>query len=121
MYQRVQDYHLSAIVSYGFDTQGMTLLEAAAGGLPVFFCDPDMKEVVPARGTVFAKTPAPADMAAALIDLCAHPERVAKMSAAMRKFRPQVAESVQIDKMLEVYKLARSAQRSTQSPAPRAH
>ena len=81
----------------------MTLLEAAAGGLPVFFCDPDMREVVPRAGAICADDPTPTAMAAALQGLLAHPERIAAMSAAMLKFRPQVAESVQIDKMLKAY------------------
>lgn len=103
MLRQVPRYQLSATVSYGFDTQGMTLLEAAAGGLPVFFCDPDMREVVPAAGAVCAAGPEPTAMAAALGELLAHPPRIARMSAAMLKFRPQVAESTQIDKMLKAY------------------
>ena len=103
MLEKVAQHQLSVTVSYGFDTQGMTLLEAAAGGLPVLFCDPDMREVVPASGALCADSPAPADMARALQRILEHPERIAKMSAAMLKFRPQVAESVQIAKMLKVY------------------
>ena len=103
MLRQVPHYQLSVTVSYGFDTQGMTLLEAAAGGLPVFFCDPDMREVVPRAGAICADDPTPTAMAAALQGLLAHPERIAAMSAAMLKFRPQVAESVQIDKMLKAY------------------
>ena len=104
MLRQVPHYQLSVTVSYGFDTQGMTLLEAAAGGLPVFFCDPDMREVVPRAGAICADDPTPTAMAAALQGLLAHPERIAAMSAAMLKFRPQVAESVQIDQMLKAYR-----------------
>ncbi len=44
---QMQKAHLAIMASYDFDTQGMTLLEAQATGLPVFFCDPAMQEVVP--------------------------------------------------------------------------
>ena len=43
----IDNSHLDALVSYNFDTFGMTLIEAEAFGTPVFFCDPDMTEVVP--------------------------------------------------------------------------
>jgi len=40
-------------------------------GLPVFFCDPDMKEVVPMSGALMSDGPSPEQMANALDDLSA--------------------------------------------------
>ena len=95
--------HLSVTVSYGFDTQGLTLLEAEAVGMPVFFCDPDMKEVVPSDGAVIATGPSPKEMAEALDDLINTPSRIEKMSKVMLKHRQEILQSTQIKKLLEVY------------------
>lgn len=95
--------HISATVSYGFDTQGMTLLEAEATGLPVFFCDPDMKESVPEGGYVMAGGPSPKEMALALSRLIKNPEKIEEMSRVMMKNRKDILQSVQIKKLLKVY------------------
>ena len=100
---KMLEEHLSVTVSYGFDTQGLTLLEAEAVGMPVFFCDPDMKEVVPMDGAVIAKGPSPDEMAEALEDLIAHPERVEEMSKTMLKHREEILQSTQIKRLVEIY------------------
>lgn len=95
--------HISATVSYGFDTQGLTLLEAEATGLPVFFCDPDMKESVPEGGYVMASGPSPREMARALDEVARNPKRIEKMSRTMLKNREAILQSTQIQKLLRVY------------------
>ena len=95
--------HLSVTVSYGFDTQGLTLLEAEATGLPVFFCDPDMKEIVPAGGSICAKGPSAREMARELRVLYEHPERIKEMSQVMMKHRTEVLQSTQIERLIKVY------------------
>lgn len=95
--------HISATVSYGFDTQGLTLLEAEATGLPVFFCDPDMKESVPEGGYVMADGPTPREMARALDNLAKNPSEVKQMSKVMLKHRNEILQSTQIEKLLKVY------------------
>ena len=88
--------HLDVLVSYNFDTFGMTLIEAEAYGVPVFFCDPDMKEVVPPGSYALSKSPSVADMAAALNDLLAHPERIRQMSEVMLAHRNEILISKRI-------------------------
>lgn len=88
--------HLDVLVSYNFDTFGMTLIEAEAYGVPVFFCDPDMKEVVPPGSYALSESPSVADMAAALNDLLAHPERIHQMSEAMLAHRDEILISKRI-------------------------
>ena len=100
--EQMLEQQLSVTVSYGFDTQGLTLLEANATGLPVFFVDPDMKEVVPRGGFVFSG-PEPVEMAVALDKLCAEPEKVAQMSRVMLAHRKEILQSTQIQKLLRVY------------------
>lgn len=101
---KMQEAHLGVMASYNFDTQGMTLLEAGATGLPVFFCDPEMMEVVPRESFVIAGGAEPEAMAIAIENMPA--ERVAKMSRKMLKERQNVLQSKQIKKLVMVYKQA---------------
>jgi len=95
--------HLSVTVSDGFDTQGLTLLEAEATGLPVFFCDPDMKESVPKGGYVMSRSGSVADMAKALDALCRNSEKISEMSRVMLSKRAEVLQSTQIVGLYKVY------------------
>ncbi len=99
--QRMQEAHLGIMASYNFDTQGMTLLEAEATGLPVFFCDPEMIEVVPEGSYVLAGGPEAPAMAIAIEKMPA--EKIAKMSRQMLKHRDKVKQSYQIKKILSAY------------------
>lgn len=101
---KMSESHLAIMASYNFDTQGMTLLEAEATGLPVFFCDPNMEEVVPQGSYVIAGGPEPEAMAIALDGMSA--ERITEMSQVMMEHRQEVLESEQIHKMLEAYDIA---------------
>lgn len=101
---RMREAHLGIMASYNFDTQGMTLLEAEATGLPVFFCDPEMMEVVPRESFVIAGGPESEAMAIALENMPA--EKVAKMSKNMLKNRQEVLQSKQVKKLIAVYRRA---------------
>ncbi len=101
---RMKDVHLSVLASYNFDTQGMTLLEAEAMGVPVFFCDPAMMEVVPEGSYVLAGGSDPISMSMALEKLPA--EQIAKMSKQMIKHRKEVGQATQTKKLIAVYKEA---------------
>ena len=106
MLKKMLAQHLSITVSFGFDTQGLTLLEAEATGMPVFFCDSDMQEVVPAGGYVLASGPSPEEMAAALTEIIEQPEQIERMSREMIKHRKEILQSTQIEKLLKVYQTA---------------
>ncbi len=96
--------HLDILVSYNYDTFGMTLIEAEAYGVPVFFCDPDMKEVVPAGSFIMSKDRSPASMAAALNGLINNPEQIEKMSRVMLAHRCEILISnriVQLEKIFD--------------------
>lgn len=101
---KMQEAHLAVMASYNFDTQGMTLLEAEATGLPVFFCDPAMQEVVPEGSFVLANGVEPAAMAIALDQL--ESEQIAKMSTVMLAHRQEVLEDVQVENLLDAYAIA---------------
>ncbi|MBR0460820.1 glycosyltransferase [Candidatus Saccharibacteria bacterium] len=103
IFNKMSECHISALTSYNFDTQSMTLLEAEATGCPVFFCDPDMKEVVPKGSYVCAKEPSAKAMAEALRDLAGHPERVKEMSQVMLKHRKEILQSNKINELISIY------------------
>lgn len=102
--ERMREVHLGIMASYNFDTQGMTLLEAEATGLPVFFCDPVMGEVVPQGSYVLSGGPEAAAMAITLENMPA--EKVEEMSTVMLAHRREVLQEAQVRKLLEAYKLA---------------
>jgi len=105
---KMMGQHLSVTVSYGFDTQGLTLLEAEATGMPVFYCDPDMKEVIPEGGAVMAEGPEPEQMARALDSIARNPEKIEQMSIVMLRHRKEILQSAQLKKLLGVYESAMS-------------
>ncbi len=99
----LEDQHLSIINSYGFDTQGLTILEAAAVGLPVIYCDKDMDQVVLENGGLRAKDETPEKMAELILDIIEHPTIIERMSEACFKNRNEVLQSTQIKNLLRVY------------------
>ncbi|MBQ3452643.1 glycosyltransferase [Candidatus Saccharibacteria bacterium] len=103
-FERVQSAiassQLDVLVSYNFDTFGMTLIEAEAHGVPVFICDPDMKEVIPKGSYIISKNENPAEMTKALNTIFKHPDCIAKMSEVMLAHRDEILISKRI-KLLE--------------------
>ncbi len=102
--KRMAESHLGVTVSYNFDVQPMTLLEAEATGMPVFFCDPCMREVVATGGYVLADGPEAEAMRAALDNFDA--KEIEKMSQKMLARRVEVLQDRQIKCLLDVYKKA---------------
>lgn len=95
--------HLDILVSYDFDTFGMTLIEAEAAGVPVFFCDPDMQEIVPAGSYVMSKNENPDEMAIALNDLLKHPDRIRTMSEVMLAHRDGILISKRVKSLEKIF------------------
>lgn len=100
--EKMLSQHMAVMASYGFDTQGLTLLEAEATGLPAFFVDPDMREVVPRAGSVKAGR-TPSEMAKKLDWVAYHPEAIEKMSREMLLCRGEIFQSTQIRKLISIY------------------
>ena len=98
-----EDQHLSIINSYQFDTQGLTILEAAACNLPVIYADPDMSEIVPNHGGLCAKSPTPHAMAELLLKIYHQPEIIQKLSQNLAASEKTYLQSHQIKKLLDLY------------------
>ena len=103
LFQYEKDQHLSIINSYGFDTQGMTILEAIACGLPVIYADPAMDENIPDHCGLRTKNDTPNAMAELLDYIFENPELIKAMSEAALKASPSVMQSAQIKKLLNLY------------------
>ena len=99
-----KDQHLSIINSYQFDTQGLTILEAATCNLPVIYADPDMSEIVPNHGGLCAKSPAPRAMAELLLKIHHQPELIQKLSQNLAASEKTYLQSHQIEKLLKLYR-----------------
>jgi len=104
IFQKMKDVHLSVVVSYNFDVQSMTLLEAEAVGLPVMICDPALREVVARGGYLMVGSPTVNGLAKALNEMPA--EKIGEMSEVMLKNRCNAIQEKQTEKMLEVYRKA---------------
>ena len=99
-----EDQHLSVINSYQFDTQGLTILEAAACNLPVIYTDPDMSEIVPNHGGLCAESPTPRAMAELLLKIHHQPELIQKLSQNLADSEKTYLQSHQIEKLLKLYR-----------------
>ena len=99
-----KDQHLSIINSYQFDTQGLTILEAAACNLPVIYADHDMTEIVPNHGGLCAKSTEPHAMAELLLEIYHQPELIQKLSQNLATSEKTYLQSHQIEKLLKLYR-----------------
>ena len=107
VYKELLKSHLDVLISYNFDTFGMTLVEAESAGVPSLICDPDLKEVVPEGSFVMSKGADAESIAKALDDLISHPERINEMSKILLKHRHEVYQSERIKETIRIYKEAK--------------
>ena len=101
--EAISDVHLDVLVSYNFDTFGMTLIEAEAYNVPVFICDPDLKETVPPGSYTISTNENIEEMAETLNHLMKHPEKIAKMSEVMQKHRKEILASKRIKSLEKLF------------------
>ena len=99
--EAIKNAHLDILVSYNFDNHPLTLVEAEANVIPVFICDKDMEGLVPPRSYVLSKDETPAAMAEALTELINNPEKIGKMSRAMKERREEAKVSSRIGTLVE--------------------
>lgn len=114
------DAHLVVLTSYGFDNQPMTIVEAVTAGRGVLYCDPALGEGLSGPGI---RVPAAeAELAAALVDLVEHPDRVLAASRATERARAEFAPQTHARRMLDLYddalRRAGAAQQAGAAVAP---
>lgn len=104
VYHKILSSHLDVLISHNFDTFGMTLIEAESAGVPTLFVDPDMKEIVPEGGYIFASNPSSTAIASAINEIFEHPEKIEKMSRILLEHRDEVRISRSVDKLEKIFK-----------------
>jgi glycosyltransferase involved in cell wall biosynthesis len=90
--------------SYGFETQGMVLLEAATTSLPIIYCDPELVESVPDNGGLLAAEPSPAAIADAIATVAQNRAKLHEMVAALQAHNHVPRQSIQTEKILAIYR-----------------
>lgn len=73
-----------ALASYRFDNQPMVILEAIASGLPIVYCDDNLKEGLTADNSLLTKGSEGVYFAAAFNELLQDKDRLKKMAVASR-------------------------------------
>jgi len=89
--------------SYGFDTQGLVLLEAAAMSLPTIYCDPALSETVPKGGGILTADPSPAAIAAAIRMVIEDRDKLKEMSDIVTAHSDIPRQSRQTEKIIAIY------------------
>lgn len=105
--------------SYGFDTQGMVLLEAVAVGLPIVHCDPVLRESVPEGAGRLTDGPSAVAISETLAELVAEPVALTKMRAALDGWGDTVRQSRQVAAVLDVYREATAPPAADPPAVPR--
>ena len=77
--------------------------EAESAGVPVFFCDPDMEEIVPKGSFIKSEDETENAMAAALNNLLENPKKIEKMSSVMLEHRNEILMSKHIKSLEKIF------------------
>lgn len=105
IWRDLQKSHLDILVSYNYDTFGMSLLEATAAGVPVLIADPDLKEILPPNGFILSENETPDKIAIAINSVFEHPELIEKMSKAQIAARSGKDVETKIRKLEKIFKM----------------
>ena len=89
--------------SYRFDTQAITLSEAAVAGLPIVYCDDRLDVGVNSDNSLLATDPGPEALATCLTALNSPEVRKEKASASMR-IAKQLQPDFTVERYLELYR-----------------
>lgn len=98
------------LASYGFDNQPMVILEAAAVGLPILYCDPKLTEGVESTNAIMAKNPEVDGFISAIELIVAEPKKLIEMGEASKKIAQDYSAKRQAERLIALYE---SLQRTT--------
>ncbi len=94
---------LFVLPSYRFDNQPMVILEAIASGLPVVYCDDNLREGLTKHNALLTEDTEADAFASAFDELLADPARMKRMSAASVKQSAKFERSVLTKKLVKLY------------------
>ena len=92
------------LASYGFDTQAMTIGEAATAGLPIIYCDPRLTVGVNKDNSILTDGPEVKYFAAAMQQLATDPKKRRLMGQASLKLAPELTPDRMAEKYLQLYR-----------------
>ena len=100
----MQQHDLFVHTSYGFDNQPMVIMEAIAAGTPVFYCDPNLAEMMPEGASILSADPSPEAIAQMLTATLSDSKKMRAMREATWRGRDALRQSCQTQAMLALYK-----------------
>lgn len=100
------------LASYGFDTQAMTIGEAATAGLPIIYCDPRLTVGVNKDNSILTDGPEVEHFAAAMQQLATDPKKRRTMGQASLKLAPELTPGRMAEKYLQLYRDAISKRKA---------
>lgn len=86
------------------DTQGLTVTEAAYGGLPIVLCDPLAPACFQNNKNGYVAKNDPSDFANKIISLLGHPVRYRNFSNCSKKLAAELTEARQTEKIVSIYR-----------------
>lgn len=86
------------------DTQGLTVTEAAYGGLPIVLCDPLAPACFQNNKNGYVAKNDPSDFANKIISLLEHPVRYRNFSNCSKKLAAELTEARQTEKIVSIYR-----------------
>jgi len=89
--------------SYGFDNQPVAILEAISSGLPIIYCDPDLREGLSSANSRLTDSPNPDKIAQAIEELALDPKLRKKMATASIKESKQYDASKLTRQLIQIY------------------
>ncbi|TDZ79894.1 Alpha-D-kanosaminyltransferase [Mycobacteroides salmoniphilum] len=89
--------------SYGFDTQGLVLLEAISMSTPVIFCDEILGESVPDGGGLVTENESVEAIAAAIRALADDRDKLRQMTEVVAAHQDEPRQSLQTEKIVAIY------------------
>ena len=99
----MQQHDLFVHTSYGFDNQPMVIMEAIAAGTPVFYCDPNLEEMMPQGVSVLSADPSSEGIAQTLTKTLSDTEKLRAMREAVWQGRDALRQSHQTKEMITLY------------------
>lgn len=102
----LQNVDAFAMTSYRFDNQPMVILEAISAGLPIIYCDDDLKEGLTEKNAILTDGIEGVDFAAAIKKLADDPELKSAMGAASKELSEDFDSVKLAKKLIRIYKKA---------------